>query len=145
MDPESKLLKELSDSPEVMSLLLLLFSLGGYNIPKSMLVRGCSPRLRWDDTGEVKKITAVDAGLEPDICTFLSNNARLDRALQALALRSFLVSHTLTEGQPTYTLEPHSLRFVTQHISQNQRDKFSTQAWVLACQAFSSGQSLEPL
>ncbi len=144
-NPDARLLKELGNSSEQMCLLLLLSSLGGYDIPKSILVRGCSSRLRWDDTGEVKKITAVDAGLDPDIFAFLSNDAALDRALQALVSCSLLESHTLPDGQSTLTIKPHSLRLVTQQISQRERDKYSIQAWVLACQAFYRGQSLEPL
>ncbi len=134
-NPDARLLKKLGNSSEEMCLLLLLSSLGSYNIPKSILVHGCSPRLRWDDTGEVKKITAVDADLDSDIFAFLSNDAALDRTLQALVSCSLLELHTLPDGQPALTIKPHSLRLVTQQISQRERDIYRIQAWVLSCQS----------
>ena len=145
LDPRLDSLKEFDNYPEIDSLLLLLSFLGGSNVPKAILLRGCTPRQRWDDFGDVKVITAVEAGLDPSIFAFLSDSTALDQAIQALVSRSLLNLKEPEAGHPTLTLDSHLLGCVTLHLSQTERDKYSVQAWVLACQAFFRGLALEPL
>ena len=124
------------------SLLLIFSFLGGPNVPKTILIRGRSPRRRWDESGEIKETTAVEAGLDPDLFAFLSNELALNQAINILASHSPLEVNTHTDNQQTFTLDPHLLRNITQQLPQAEKAKWSPQACVLTCQALFRGRSL---
>jgi hypothetical protein len=78
IDLKLESLRELSNALGIISLLLFFSFLGYFNISKIILIRGYFSRPRWDDGGEIKKITIIKIDFDLDFFTFFSNEAALD-------------------------------------------------------------------
>ncbi|KAM5367854.1 hypothetical protein ACJZ2D_009765 [Fusarium nematophilum] len=53
-------------------------------IPFSLLIRGSSSRNRWNPKGDVERVDASAVGLASDLCNLLSNQPKLETALNGL-------------------------------------------------------------
>jgi hypothetical protein len=61
-------------------LLLLAYALGS-SLPESLVVRTQSAQLRWSNNGTEQKVTAFEAGLDPQLLEILSTKNCLSEAL----------------------------------------------------------------
>ncbi|KAK8076088.1 hypothetical protein PG994_003360 [Apiospora phragmitis] len=88
-----------SEDARILLVLLAFFS-ASTKVPLDLVLRGASPRKRWDHRGEIQEVDSGRAGLASRLSVFLSDKARLSRAFHEL-VSSFAVSQ---ESDETYTL-----------------------------------------
>ena len=88
-------------SEEAKLLLLLLCFLASLEVPLDLLLRGASPRKRWNEHGEIEEMDACRAGLLPELVHLLSNTAKLTNAFCELLLLSAISRNS----DQTYTLD----------------------------------------
>lgn len=53
-------------------------------LPKDLLIRGSTPRRRWNRHGEMEEVAAIDAGLVSELGSLLSDTPRLNDAFHEL-------------------------------------------------------------
>jgi hypothetical protein len=121
----------LSGSDDAKRLLLLLSFLAAEEIPVDLLVRGATPRRRWDIQGEIEGVDALRAGLDPELGSFLSDTLRLSNAFFELDLLSAVSKNS---GQ-TYTLNEAVAGRIHESLPPEHRSFWRCQALVVAYRA----------
>lgn len=132
-----------TDVPKAADLLLLFSFLDGSEIPMAVLIRMRFPQKRWNDCGEMEEVTALKAGLDPDLVAFLSDDIMLDQAIQVLRSHSLIVVNSGPDDQSTFVLKDEVKRWVVQRSTPSQKDHWSAQASKLVLQAFPRGEQLD--
>jgi hypothetical protein len=82
--------------PDEDYLMLLLHALGGADVPEALLKDCRSQQRRWNTSGEIKKVTATDFGLPPELISIVSDDETLLQATKSPSIRkSFLEDGTV--------------------------------------------------
>lgn len=99
--PSSHPRKENSDEELILKLCCFL---GDAPVPYTLLQRGGVVKLRWDRLGEVKKLTPVEAGVDPEIAVCLADEVRRIQAIENLKSSSWIqpqsTNFTFIVGRP---------------------------------------------
>ncbi|KAL1964281.1 hypothetical protein VTN77DRAFT_7101 [Rasamsonia byssochlamydoides] len=109
-----------------------------FGIPLSMLRRAGTWMRTWDSNGEPRHIDPVEAGLERDLVFILSDEGRLQQAIDELQFHSLV---TLDREQ-RLSMYPGSRAMYRQ--SMLDPDRWKLQAVLLVCHAFPRDAYLEP-
>ena len=112
-------------------LVLLSFLSTEDEIPLELLSRGATPRERWTEQGEIETVNALDAGLDPELCTLLSDTPRLHNILQGLVPSSTI----LQSHDQTYTLNEPLANRIHHGLPTEDVDFWKLQALILAYRA----------
>lgn len=118
-------------------LLLLLHALGGSRIPDLMLVRVQLPQPRWNDSGTVCNVTALEAGLDQQLLDILSDTDRFNQTIEP-----FVESNT-TNGSWTFSLKTHFQLRISQFLSDQEKEKWTIKALKWICFVFPRDQLWE--
>lgn len=117
-------------------LLVILSFLNSSQITTSVLHRGGTPRKRWSESGEMKEVTAFQAGLVDEVIALLSNDVELDLALRNLLAISAIKMEPLTTGQPVFTLDDQIQTRVSERLSSELKTFWRHQALLLVSHGF---------
>lgn len=119
--------KTYSEDASILLVLLTFFSASA-NIPFDLLLRGASPRKRWDHRGEIQE---VDSGLALGSGVFLSNNTRLSHAFHELTS----LSAVSKDFDGTYTLTGDIAKRVHESLPAENIAFWKSQALIIAYRA----------
>jgi len=107
------------DSSSIMSLLLLLYSLGGFKIQKRILLLGLFPQKRWNDSGNVHNITLLDTGLNQQCARLFSAQITLEHAIESCVQHSMIIPNEVGDGSLAYSLADEvQIPFEHEHMLQ---------------------------
>ncbi|KAJ3541137.1 hypothetical protein NM208_g4745 [Fusarium decemcellulare] len=110
-------------------LLLLLYALGGSNIPNQLLQSVQTSQRRWNSEGEMEILNAVDFGLPSDLVGLLSDSVKLEQAVT----NPHVTSHVLHDGSVTHSLSQELLTFFSQVLLGPTVDEIGATALRLLC------------
>ncbi|KAF4458607.1 mfs multidrug transporter [Fusarium albosuccineum] len=110
-------------------LLLLLYALGGSNIPNQLLQSVQFSQRRWNPEGEMEVLNAVDFGLPSDLVGLLSDSGKLEQAIT----NPHVTSHVLHDGSVTHSLSQELLTFFSQVLLGSTVDEIGATALRLLC------------
>lgn len=134
-----------SDTEGASDLLLLFCFLDAGEISEMMLSRGCSPQSRWDYQGEISKVTAEEAGLDPGVVELVMNEMQFDAAIEKLLSFSLIQLQIDSNGLRSFALHPLVQYSASQRVPITVQNKWRLQAILLVCHAFPREKYLEPV
>jgi hypothetical protein len=124
------------DSKGAINLLMLLSFLEASDIPESMLRRGCSTKRIWNRDGEVAELSPIETGLDPDVVGLISDEMKLDRAVEHLLEFSLIQLNSSQRGGRRFSIHLLVQYCASHRVDLKIRQKWQTQAILLVCQAF---------
>jgi hypothetical protein len=83
-----------------------------------LFVQAKSPQLRWSEHGVLRELAALDAGLDQQLNDILSDESRINRALNSL------VKSAGMNGPSTYSLDSQSEDRLSQILENEGNDKW---------------------
>ncbi|KAF3896736.1 LipA and NB-ARC domain-containing protein [Trichophyton interdigitale] len=128
------------DSPRASHLLLLFSFLQASNIPESMLRSGCSTKQIWGEDGEVTDISPVDAGLDPELIDLVTDEMKLDEAIENLLAFSLIQLTLSSRGGRAISVHPLVQYCASHRVPFDVQQKWRAQAILLVAQAFPYGE-----
>ena len=108
-------------------LLLLAYALGS-SLPKSLVVQTQSAQLRWSNDGTEQKVTAFEAGLDPQLVEILATENRLSEALT-------FFDKSPDASQP-WTITRDIQIHLPKILTEREKEKWSIEALNWVCFAF---------
>lgn len=99
------------------SLLVLLYSLGGSEIRRDILLRGLSQQKRWDDRGNVHELSICASGLGEQITSLFSSEAKLEENIRASIQLGSIVVSGVANGSLAYSISDLSRLQIFQSYS----------------------------
>jgi hypothetical protein len=118
-------------SEDASILLVLLSFLATEEVPLDLLLRGATPRRRWNARGEIEEANATIASLAPEVANILSDLSRLRNAFRELDLSS-VVSR---KSDDAYTLNEAVASDVRKKLSPEYTSFWKRHALVVAYRA----------
>ncbi|EFE44249.1 LipA and NB-ARC domain protein [Trichophyton verrucosum HKI 0517] len=128
------------DSPRASHQLLLFSFLQASNIPESMLRSGCSTKQIWGEDGEVTDISPVDAGLDPELIDLITDEMKLDEAIENLLAFSLIQLTLSSRGGRAISVHPLVQYCASHRVPLDVQQKWRAQAILLVAQAFPYGE-----
>jgi hypothetical protein len=102
-----------------MSLLLLLYSLGGFKVQERILFRGLFPQKRWNDSGNMYNITLLDAGLNQQCAHLFSAQTTLEHAIKSCVQHRMIMLNEVEDDSLAYSLaDEFQISFEHEHMLQ---------------------------
>ena len=86
------------------SLLLLLYSLGFFEIRECILFWGLLPQKRWNGKGNLHEITLLDTGLNQQCVHLFSARIELEQAIKSCIQNSMIIANELEDCSLVYSL-----------------------------------------
>ncbi|KAK0628691.1 hypothetical protein B0T17DRAFT_588740 [Bombardia bombarda] len=114
-------------------LVLLSFLMTSEIIPLDLLVRGATPRRRWNAQGKIDEVDAICAGLVPELSSLLSDMPRLSNAFHELGLSSAVSKNS----SQAYTVDEAVAARVRESLSPELHSFWRCQALVVAYRSIS--------
>ena len=111
--------------------------MGGSNIPGLLLDRVLLPQRRWNSSGVGIEVTALEAGLDQRLLDVLSDTERRKQAIDP-----FVKSDT-TKGTWALSLESHFQSRISQLLDDQEKEKWSIEAFKWICFVFPRDQLWE--
>ncbi|CAK7207863.1 hypothetical protein SEUCBS139899_010678 [Sporothrix eucalyptigena] len=97
-----------SDSvPPSEQLLLLLYALGGANVPLDLLESIRSPQRRWNESGEISTTTAIEFDLPPGLISLVEKETQFQQVLT----NPHIIQHVNDDGIALLSLSPETMAF----------------------------------
>lgn len=115
--------------PRSDQLLLLIFALGGSDIPVALLKSVRGSQRRWTQEGEIKTTTATDFGLPSELVQFMSD----DNCLAQACARPEITKHELEDGTPTWSIRPEVMIPFPDTLSPQTKEDLASMALRLIC------------
>jgi len=128
-------LRECSSGKPALLLVLVCF-LASSQISSGMLHRGGTPRNRWSEYGEMEEITAVEAGIAPELVALLSDGTELELAFGNLLAASVIRMELPKTGPPTFTVDDQVKNRVSERLPLIVRTFWRRQALLLVSHGF---------
>ncbi|KIV91577.1 hypothetical protein, variant 1 [Exophiala mesophila] len=110
-------------------LLLLIFALGGIDVPRKLLESVRFTKRRWTAEGEIEELTATDFGLPHDIVSLLSH----DLYLSQIAACPNVKVHSLDDGTAAFSIMPEERAALSKVLSPQTQEYFFSIAIRLIC------------
>ncbi|KAH8666253.1 hypothetical protein BGZ61DRAFT_461791 [Ilyonectria robusta] len=115
--------------PRSDQLLLLIFALGGSDIPVALLQSVRGSQRRWTQEGEIKTTTATEFGLPSELVQFMSD----DNCLAQAGARPEITKHELEDGTPTWSIRPEVMTPFPDTLSPQTKEDLASMALRLIC------------
>jgi len=123
------------------SLPVLLYSLGCSEIREGILNRGLFPQKRWNDHGNVQKVTLRDAGLDEQVACLFFSKIKLEQAIQSCIQLGLIVRGVLADDSLAYSLSDQARHQISESF---EYERLSLLGLVFTAHLYPRDQSLEP-
>ena len=97
------------------SLLLLLYSLGCIKISEYILFRGLLSQSRWNDKGQLCKISLLDTDLDQQYVQLFSIRTELEQAIKSCIQDDMIIADKLEDDSSIYSLAPNVQTKISHH------------------------------
>lgn len=136
--------KQVEDDSEDAAFLLLLFCfLEPGDISENMLLRGCTPRKRWDKWGNIAEIDAQESGVSSYLVHLITDEMTYDAAIEKLLSFSLIRRNNDFNESRSISMHPLVQYCASHRVSKSQQNTWRLQAILLVCHSFPRSQYME--